>query len=312
MVTPARGLIIELLTPLTDEHDLDRPGLARLVAFAAPHAQALLVAGFCVGQGHLLQDGLWRATVEAALEAAPPGLPLLVGLTAASSDQTLARARWLGGLEAGRPCWGLDAALFHHSNRGLPGYVEQAAQALGAPLILANCPDLVRTHARAAKRLNIMPGVLAKCARGPHLAGLVFSGPLRQGLANARALQAAPGAALYDGLEEAFLARPASAGLISAGAGLIPADWRLVVDRSLGLVSSPPGGWAAADRRALLDAGARVRDLAGLMANHPAPVAALLARHLGLITGVATLTPPPIASVQNAVLLWAQEVLRPA
>lgn len=305
-----RGLIGELLTPLQDPGraaTLDREGLTSLIEAARPACQGLLLAGPLLGQGQLLRPALWQQTVEAGLAAVPREMPLLVGLTAQTSQATLKRAQWLGSRLGGRPAWGLDLALYHHSNRGLPAYVQELAAALGRPVLLMNLPALVKEHSKGAKRANLMASVLAKCAAGEALAGLVFSGPFRLGLSLQRALRQGAGQperAFYDGAEQAFLARPASWGVVSQGVGLIPRDWRLVAGQSL------DGGQAPQPRQRnrLLAAAGRVGRLAELLAPAPAAVAAYLAHRRGLIATPRTLAPPARAAHLAKVEAWAQEV----
>jgi len=305
-----RGLIIEILTPLQDNPRTAEPdllGLARLIERARPAARGLLLAGPLLGQGHLLNLAQWQRVVAAGLAAAPSEVPLLVGLTAASSAETLARARWLGPRQAGRPAWGLDAALYHHSNRGLPDYLRELAAALGGPVLLMNLPALVKDRGAGAKRANLMPSVLAKCAAGQALAlaGLVFSGSFRLGLGLQRALRpetGLPDRAFYDGSEEAFLARPASWGLVSQGAGLIPEDWRLVAGQSLDGRAPDP-----AQRQRLLAAAGRAGRLVGLLAPAPAAVAAYLAHRQGFIASPRTLAPGARPALLAAAEAWAAE-----
>jgi dihydrodipicolinate synthase/N-acetylneuraminate lyase len=278
----------------------------KLLARAWPACQGLLIAGPLCGQGQLLGKELWRQTVRLALDQVPPAIPLLVGLTAGNSTETLARARWLGGQGGGRALWGLDLALYHHSNRGLPAHVSALAQALGGPVLLMNHPGLVQSRRKKAKRANFITSVLAKCAAGDALAGLVYAGGLRLGLSLQRALRQDPGRpepAFYDGDEAAFLARPAAGGVVSQGAGLLPADWALVAGQSLASGRTPD----PRRRQELLAAAGRVGRLAALLAPGPAPVAAFLAHRAGLIASPRSLTPPPRVAALAAAESWAQQ-----
>ena len=309
MAAPPRGLIAEVLTPLTDPGRaarLDGPGLTALIARACPHCQALLIAGPLCGQGPLLSQNLWRRALRTALEAVPPEVPLLAGLTASSSAETLERARWLARQAKDREVWGLDLALFHHSNRGLPAHLDELASALGRPVMLMNHPGLVGARSKGAKRANLMTSVLAKCAASGALAGLVYSGGLRLGLGLQRALRQPPGQAepvFYDGQESAFLARPAAGGVLSQGAGLLPADWALVAGQSLAGGQAPP----PQERAELMSAAARISRLAELLAPAPAGVAAFVAHRAGLIAFSRVLAPPPGVRALAAAESWAQE-----
>lgn len=297
-----QGLLIELPTPLGDNGGLDAAGLAKLVKRAARQAHALVAAGPRAGQGQRLGEELWREAVEVVLDAAPKSLPVMVGLTAASSKATLDRAKWLAGFSMGRRLWGLDLALYHHSNRGLPGWVDRLSGALSRPVILVNQPDQVRGRRGATHHLNLMPKVLAKC--GDSLAGVIVSGSLKLGQGISRSLASRPAARLYEGDELSFLNRPASAGVLSAGAALLPEPWRVVIDSALGLAEDGLSG--PRERRALISAAGRVRELAELMASHPAAVAAILAHGAGLIQSPFSVGPRIEAKVGQAALAWLE------
>ncbi len=296
-----QGLIIEIPTPLDHQRRLDHQGLVRLITRSVPAAEGLVLAGTRVGQGQLMEDHLWRELMEAGLEAAPRDMPLFLGLAGLDTRQTLERARWLAPRIQDRPAWGLDLPLYHHSNRGLPYWVERLARALQRELVLVNQPDAVRGRRGPGKRLNLMPSVLAKCSEG--LAGVVHSGSLRVGIGYQRTLRQVPGARLYDGDELSFLGRPSHSGLFSATASLIPDDWRLVVNNSLGRASALS---RAGKRRPLLEAAGRVRELAALTAGDPAAVMALLCHAVGLASSPNALAPAPDKEVVAAARRWAQ------
>lgn len=297
-----QGLLVELPTPLLEDGGLDAAGLAKLAKIAARQAHALVAAGPNAGQGQRLSEELWQQAVQVVLEAAPKSLPVMVGLTAATSKATLARAHWLAGFSMGRELWGMDLALFHHSNRGLPSWVDKLAGALSRPIVLVNQPDQVRGRRGAVRHLNLMPKVLAKCGNG--LAGVVHTGSIKQGQGLSRALSGRPMARLYEGDELSFLSRPASAGVMSAGAALLPKPWRMVVDSALGLTED--GLTGPKERRALISAAGKVRELAELMASHPAAVAAILAHASGLSQSPLAAGPKAETKVAGAALAWLE------
>jgi hypothetical protein len=306
-VQPApQGLLIELPTPLLEDGGLDASGLAKLTKRAARHAHALVAAGPKAGQGQRLSEELWQQVVEVVMDAAPKSLPVMVGLTASSSKATLNRAKWLAGFSVGRRLWGLDLSLYHHSNRGLPGWVDKLAGALSRPILLVNQPDGVRGRRRATRHLNLMPKVLAKCGANcrDSLAGVIVTGSIKLGQGLSRALSSRPMARLYEGDELSFLNRPASAGIMSAGAALLPEPWRIVIDSALGLAEDGPSG--PKERRALISAAGRVRELAELMASHPAAVAAILAHGAGLIESPLITGRRAEAKVGEAALAWLE------
>ena len=301
-----QGLLIELPTPLLEDGGLDERGLAKLTKRASRRAHALVAAGPKAGQGQRLSQELWQQAVQVVLQTAPKSLPVMVGLSASSSKATLGRAKWLAGFSLGRQLWGLDLALYHHSNRGLPGWVDKLAGALSGPILLVNQPDQVRGRRGATRHLNLMPKVLAKCSVNckDSLAGVIVSGSIKLGQGLSRALSPRPMARVYEGDELSFLSRPASAGIMSAGAALLPELWRVVVDSALGLTDGGLSG--PKERRALISAAGRVRELAELMASHPAAVTAILAHGAGLIQSSRTAGPRAEAEVGRAALAWLE------
>ncbi|MCB2189689.1 MAG: hypothetical protein KQJ78_25015 [Deltaproteobacteria bacterium] len=316
------GLYLEALTPLEFPAGaaapcLDREGFARVLArLAEPADQALpgapaegvVVAGPTAGQGQFMARDLWQETVTAALDELPPERPLVLGLTAATSRETRERAVWLAPRLADRPAaWGLDLALFHHSNRGLPGWLAELAAALGRGIVLMNQPDLVRGRRGATRRSNLMPPVLAKCAAGGGLAGVVYTGDVARWQALQRALRGAGPTPppLLDGDENSFLARPAAGGILSPGAGLLPGAWRTVARYCLG----GENRLNPAARASLLAAAELARELAGLLASRPAAVLAHLLHTLGFIAGARTLTPPAEEPILAAASAWARRAL---
>lgn len=305
-----QGLLIELPTPLLEDGGLDAAGLARLTKRAASFAHALVAAGPNAGQGQRLGEELWQQAVQVVLENAPKSLPVMVGLTAATTRATLERAHWLAGFSMGRELWGLDLALFHHSNRGLPSWLDKLAGALSRPVVLVNQPDQVRSRKGAAHHLNLMPKVLAKCGANcrDSLAGVVVTGSLKLAQGLSRALSERPAIRLYEGDELAFLIRPASAGVMSAGAALLPEPWRMLVDSALGLAEEGLSG--PKERRALINAAGKVRDLAELMASRPAAVAAILAHAAGFIKSPLAAGARADAKVAGAALAWLERVGR--
>ncbi len=296
-----QGLITEVLTPHKPDGSLDAAGLERLVDRAARGADALVLAGPLAGQGMRLSRRRWQLALEAGLAAAPAEMPLLAGLTADDPEEVLARARWLAGRAKGRRLWGLDLPLWYRGNRGLPDWLRRLSRELGAPLVLLSHPELVRGRRAAGRHKGLISSVLAKCAAGGALAGVVHAGPLGRGMAAARALRQAA-IPLCDGDEMSFLARPASAGVMSMGAGLLPGQWRLVARHSLGLVAMSP------ERRGELLAAARdCRELAGLTSARPAQVLAFLAHQAGLIASERTCHRPAGARLLAAAQAWLEE-----
>ena len=85
------GLVVALVTPVTDTGDVSEDGVARLVATLRPHADALLPA-LSTGEGTRLTDRQWRTMVAATVRYAD-GLPVFAGILRPTTAEVAARAR---------------------------------------------------------------------------------------------------------------------------------------------------------------------------------------------------------------------------
>ena len=228
---PPEGLIIELVTPLTEAGDLDQGSLTRLVNRAAAAADGLFAGSPGAGEALNLPLDLRLDLLNLLLATLQGRLPLFFGITANSWEETRELA-----LAVDKTCRKLrypglvfltDLPLWYHSNRGLPQACKELLEKIKLPLILLNLPQIVRRRAPLFKRHNIRTHVFKKLAALPKIAGLVNQGEIRRFLNYHHAARAE--FAFYEADEADFLTRPGTRGVVSSGAQLFPTAWQWVV-----------------------------------------------------------------------------------
>jgi dihydrodipicolinate synthase/N-acetylneuraminate lyase len=227
------------------------------------------------------------ALFEEATTLLPPGLPCWVRITGKSADQTIhicqqleifcRRLRFQGAL-----AW-VDTPLLYHSNRGLMEHYERMLRESQFPLVLDNDPDLIGRMAGKSKRKNIRTAILKRLAQNPSVAGLLHRGDLRRSLNYQRAVRARPDFLIYDASERHFLQRPSASGVLSIGANLLPAEWRLITQASVGL--DERNGAEESRFRHLWEVGQRVRTLQRLYSPAPTKVIPAVLAAWGLLRG---------------------------
>lgn len=137
------GVIVPLVTPLTDGDTLDEAGLARLIEHViAGGVHGIFVLG-TTGEGPGLSYRLRRELVALACEMVEGRLPVLVGVTdtafAESVDLSLVAA------DAGAAAAVLAPPFYvPPSQRELIGYVERMAGEVPLPLMLYNMPKFTK------------------------------------------------------------------------------------------------------------------------------------------------------------------------
>ncbi len=232
MPVPPKGLIVDLVTPLHPDLSLDEAGLGRLVDRVISQADAILAGSPDVGEA-LELPGATRRRLLAALVAAVAGrVPLFLGITGHSQEETrelaLAVHEDCRRLSPGASVFLADLPLWYHSNRGLPQYCRRLLEEVDRPLVLLNLPRLISRRNPVFKHRNIRTHVFKKLATIPGVAGLIHQGEMRRFLNYHYAGAVRAGFAFYEADEENFLSRPGAWGVLSPGAQLYPAFWRLV------------------------------------------------------------------------------------
>ncbi len=293
--SPPEGLIIELVTPLTPQGELDAEGLFRLLDRAGAAADGLLVAGPEAGEGLALASEVRLDLLAHTLTAVDGRLPVMVGITGATPEETRQSALAVRQVLDRRGYAGqvflADLPLWYHSNRGLPQFYKQWLEEAGLPLVLLNLPEIVQQRAFLFKHRNLRTQVVKKLAALPMIMGMIYRGEMRRFLNYHLAAVARPLFAFYEADEHRFLTRPGAWGVVSAGAQLHPEAWRRVTRACL---HPEEVGEDLGARHRLWEESTRLLNLAGLYRAAPAPLlkAALTAQ--GILTSEATAagTPP--------------------
>jgi len=232
-----RGLIIDLITPLKGDGDIDGRGLGRHLDRVLPHVQALLLASPLTGEGMHLKPAQKEALLEKVLVVVRGKLPILFWITGRTMEETkdiLSRLRKK--LEKrsydGQVFW-VDSPLYYHSNRGLPLLYRDLSARVKEPFLLYNHPSLVKERSRPFKRSNIRTSILKELARIEAILGLIFFGSLDRSRNYQKAVRSRPDFRIYDGEEAHFLSHPSLTGVISVGANLAPREWEKITLSSL-------------------------------------------------------------------------------
>lgn len=137
---PLRGIVPPLVTPLADPETLDRKGLERLVE----HVVAGGVAGVFIlgttGEGPSLSYRLRQQTIDAVVELVAGRVPVLVGITDTSYDESLNLASYAA--DAGAQAAVLAPPCYYPAGqKDLTRYLLRLAEACPLPLVLYNMPS---------------------------------------------------------------------------------------------------------------------------------------------------------------------------
>jgi dihydrodipicolinate synthase/N-acetylneuraminate lyase len=229
---PPQGLIVDLVTPLQPDLSLDEASLGRLVDRVISQADGILAGSPEVGEALELAGPTRRRLLVALLTAVAGRVPLFFGITGHSVEETrdlaLALQEECRRSSYAGPVYLVDLPLWYHSNRGLPQACRRLLEEVPRPLLLLNLPQLIGRRAPWLKRRNIRTQVFKKLAALPAVVGLIHQGEMRRFLNYHYAAANRSRFAFYEADEENFLTRPGTWGVLSPGAQLAPAFWKLV------------------------------------------------------------------------------------
>lgn len=289
-----RGLIVDLITPLSSDGEIDGRGLGRVLDRVLPHVQGVLVAGPHGGEGKALNLEMREGLLEKVLVVIQGRIPILMWVTGDSEEETRKTALALRGVLERRgydgPLFWVDAPLVYRSNRGLPAYYRDLAGAVENPLILLNDPDRVRVLSRSLKRANIRTSVLKALSSQDPIKGLIFLGTLDRAYNYQKACRARGGFRIYDGDEGHFLDHPSMGGVLSLGANLAPQAWETVVDASLHL--SPDKMAYSNHLQEIWQSGQYLRRLMETYGRAPVAILKKALAQTGIIESDRCLSPP--------------------
>jgi dihydrodipicolinate synthase/N-acetylneuraminate lyase len=143
LAQPLRGIIVPMVTPLSDCDELDVPGLERLLEhLVSGGVHGLFLIGTC-GEGPSLSHRLRRELVERVCSQIDGRLPVLVAITDTSYAESLELA--VQAAEAGADAVVLAPPYYYPAEQSeLLQYVQRLARQVPLPLVLYNMPSLTK------------------------------------------------------------------------------------------------------------------------------------------------------------------------
>ncbi|MDP6180558.1 MAG: dihydrodipicolinate synthase family protein, partial [Desulfatiglandales bacterium] len=231
--------IIDLITPLKRNGDIDGRGMGKHLDRVLPHVQALLLASPYMGEGRNLSSTRRNELLEKVLVVVQGRVPILVWIsqdTEEKTKETLLLFKKCLELRkyTGQVYW-VDTPLYYHSNRGLSLHYQNISSMVKEPLLLHNDPELIKQLANPLKRNNIRTNILKDLARIKNIQGLIFFGSLDRAHNYQKAVSSRADFKIYDGDEFHFLRHPSLSGVVSAGVNLAPRAWQKITASSINL-----------------------------------------------------------------------------
>ena len=131
------GIWVPIVTPFQGDR-IDHPALARLAKYLASHEVNGLVAGATTGEGALLRAGELEAAF-ATLREAVPQLPIVLGISQASTETAALQAKNLAEL---RPDGLLvtPPSYVRPNQEGIRRHFEAIAENADLPILIYNIP----------------------------------------------------------------------------------------------------------------------------------------------------------------------------
>lgn len=161
LLTPLRGMVPPMITPLVDRDTLDVEGLERLVEhLVAGGVHGLFILGTS-GETQCLGYRLRRALIDRVCRQVAGRIPVLVGVTDTSMVETLDLAGYAA--KAGASAVVLAPPYyFPVSQPELTHYVRRLVAELPLPLVLYNIPSLtkVKFEPETVRQLLDLPGIV--------------------------------------------------------------------------------------------------------------------------------------------------------
>jgi dihydrodipicolinate synthase/N-acetylneuraminate lyase len=283
-LTPPRGLIADLITPLKHDGSIDGEGLKGMLDRVIPFSQAIFLASPRTGEGINLSRDQLSDLLKKILNVIPGHIPILIWVTQNTEEKTRKTIQNLnkairGKSEHGQVFW-VDTPLYYHSNRGLPAYYRDICSMVDQPLILNNDPELIRRIGTPFKRCNIRTSILKELITIKNIAGILFLGPIDRAYNYQKACRGRSGFRIYDGDETNFMSYPSTSGVVSAGANLAPGAWQRIVASSLHLKDEQGNG---DDMRQIWELGQYLRSLKDIYQKMPVAVIKEVLSDMGII-----------------------------
>ena len=157
-----------LVTPFTDSDEVNYGVLRQLVEFHAENnSDGVLLMG-STGEAILLTRDERRKIIDTVIDEAGGKLPVMVGVAAVSTRETLENARYAE--EAGADC-GLivQPPYIKPTQAALYQYFKDVADAVDLPLVIYNNPERCG--------VNVEPETVARLAQHPNIVAVKEAGP---------------------------------------------------------------------------------------------------------------------------------------
>lgn len=141
---PLRGIVPPMVTPLSDQDQLDLDGLEKLIEHLLNGGVHALFALGTTGEGPHLSYSVRHQVVERVCDQVAGRVPVLIGITDTAFDASLE----LAGIAYAAGAAGLVAAppyYFPVSQPELTDYFTSLAEAVQLPLFLYNMPGCTKT-----------------------------------------------------------------------------------------------------------------------------------------------------------------------
>lgn len=181
MQTIFEGIWVPIVTPFHGE-DVDHAALGRLARHLANHGVNGLIAGATTGEGALLQAGEQEA-IFATLREAVPELPVVLGLSQASTQSAVTQAKNLAALN---PDGLLVTAPIYvrPTQQGVQRHFEAVVEAADLPILVYNIPYRTGVNVeletlQALSRDTRVAGVKECGGNAERLLRLIHETPLR-------------------------------------------------------------------------------------------------------------------------------------
>jgi 4-hydroxy-tetrahydrodipicolinate synthase len=157
-----------LVTPFTDGDEVNVESLRRLVQFHVENrSDGILLMG-STGEAIMLTAEERNRVIVVAIDEAGGKIPVMVGVAAVSTRQTIENAKYAK--DAGADC-GLvvQPPYIKPTQAGLYNYFKDVADAVDLPLVIYNNPERCG--------VNVEPETVARLAQHPNIVAVKEAGP---------------------------------------------------------------------------------------------------------------------------------------
>ncbi len=156
-----QGVIVPLITPLTEDEEVDEPALEKLVEYVIGSGVSGIFVLGSAGEGPALTDAVKERLVRCVSEQAKGRVPVLVGVFAVGTRQSIALAERL--TRQGGDAILLTAPFyFAQTQDEVVTHIRAVACSQHLPALVYNIPQTVKTviEPETVERLAETPGIV--------------------------------------------------------------------------------------------------------------------------------------------------------